>query len=154
DLDVSLSVAPGAIETGLDAQLATAARLAAARGARAVVWFFARRGGLAVAIATPGDHRLFIREIPAADPSAGAEAAAGRARGARGGTGGGGTTGVGVAARELPPRVVLAPALAVDRPAAPAPRSLGLALAVGWQVALDGGAEVGAHAIAQRTTLL
>src|SRR5262249_11294193 len=66
DLDVQLSVAPGAVEPALDAQIAAAARLAAERGARAVVWFIARRGGLAVAIATPADRRLFVREIPAA----------------------------------------------------------------------------------------
>src|SRR4051794_15798614 len=66
DLDVALVAVPDAIETGLGAQLAAAARLAAAHGARVVVWFIARGDGLAVAIATPRDHRLFVREIPAA----------------------------------------------------------------------------------------
>lgn len=154
DLDVSLSVARGAIETGLDAQLASASRLAATYSARAVVWFFARRGGLAVAIATPGDHRLFIREIPAADASAVAEAAAVAARSALRAIAEGGTIGVEVPDRELPPPAVIAPVPVVERVPAPARRSFGVAVAVGWQVALDGGAEAGAHAIAQRTTLL
>src|SRR5262245_56636016 len=140
DLDVQLTVAPGAVEPALDAQIAAAARLAAERGARAVVWFIARRGGLAVAIATPADRRLFVREIPAADPSAVAEAAAGAARGALRALGDGGTLG-----GEVP----------AVRPAEPAAAQvhLGIALAVGWQVALDGGADAGAHAIAQRTSL-
>jgi hypothetical protein len=140
DLDVRLSLAPGAVEAALDAQIAAAARLATERGARAVVWFIARHGGLAVAIATPADHRLFVREIPAADPSAVAEAAAVAARGALRAIGDGGTIGV-----EVP----------VVRPAEPtaAPARIGLALGLGWQVALDGGADAGAHAIAQRTTV-
>jgi hypothetical protein len=36
----------------------------------------------------------------------------------------------------------------------PARASLGLELAVGWQVALDAGADAGAHAVAQRTSLV
>src|SRR4030095_7881387 len=39
DLDVTLTVARGAIEAALDHQLASAARLAEGGGARAVVWF-------------------------------------------------------------------------------------------------------------------
>jgi hypothetical protein len=139
DLDVQLTIAPGAVEPALDAQISAAARLATERGARAVVWFIARRGGLAVAIATPADHRLFVREIPAADPSAVAEAAAVAARGALRAIGDGGTIGV-----EVPVR----PA----EPAAP-PTRIGVSVAVGWQVALDGGADAGAHAIAQRTSV-
>lgn len=138
DLDVQLTVAPGAVEPALDAQIAAAARLAAERGARAVVWFIARRGGLAVAIATPADRRLFVREIPAADPSAVAEAAAVAARGALRAIGDGGTIGVEVpAVRPVEPTEV--------------PARLGVDVALGWQVALDGGADAGAHAIAQRT---
>ncbi|MGH9888672.1 MAG: hypothetical protein ACREBE_24280, partial [bacterium] len=64
DLDVTLTVARGAVEGALDNQLASAERLADDGGARAVVWFIARGGGLSVAVATPGDHRLFVREIP------------------------------------------------------------------------------------------
>jgi hypothetical protein len=140
DLDVTLAIEPGAIEPALAGQLATAARLAAARDARAVVWFVARGGGLAVAIATPGDRRLFVREIPAADPSAVAEAAAVAARGALRAIGDGGTIGVEVA----PVRVAVPVAAALP---------LGLELAIGWQVAFDAGADAGAHAIAQRTSV-
>ena len=139
DLDVALTIAPGAVEPALEVQLASAARLALAGGARAVVWFVARDGGLSVAVATPRDHRLFVREIPAADPSAVAEAAAVAARGAIRALGEGVTIGVEVAPAPA------APAAAVRR--------TGLELAIGWQVALDAGADVGAHAIAQRTTL-
>ncbi len=146
DLKVELIVAPGAVEPGLDAQLATAARLARTRGARVVVWFVARGRGLAVAIATPADHRLFVREIPAADASAVAEAAAVAARGALRAIGEGGTIGVEVAAP------VAAEADARPSPTR-APRRFGLELAVGWQVALDAGADAGAHAIAQRTSV-
>lgn len=143
DLDIVLRIAPGPIEPALDAQLAAASRLAAAHGARAVVWFVPRAGGLAVAIATPGDHRLFVREIPAAAASTVAEAAAVAARGALRAIADGGTIGIEVAA----PRPVPSP------PPAPAPdHRLGIAVAVGWQVALDGGADAGAHAVAERTT--
>jgi hypothetical protein len=139
DLEIELTVVPGIVEPALDAQLVAAARLAASRGARAVVWFVARGDGLAVAIATPGDHRLFVREIPAADASAVAEAAAVAARGALRAIGEGGTIGVEVAPRTEAP--------------ANGPGRYGLELAVGWQVALDGGADVGAQAIAQRTSV-
>jgi hypothetical protein len=139
DLDVALAIVPGAIEPALAAQLATAARFAAARDARAVVWFVPRGGGLAVAIATPGDRRLFVREIPAADPSAVAEAAAVAARGALRAIGEGGTIGV-----EIAPVRVAAPVVAPP---------IGLELAIGWQIALDAGADAGAHAVAQRTSV-
>lgn len=139
DLDVTLTVARGSVEPALEVQLASASRLAVAGGARAVVWFIAHGGGLSVAVATPGDHRLFLREIPASDPSAVAEAAAVAARGAIRALGEGGTIGVEVA----PPGV---------RAATP-PRGFGLELAIGWQVALDAGADAGAHAIAQRTAV-
>jgi hypothetical protein len=140
DLDVALAIVPGAIEPALAAQLATAARLAAAQDARAVVWFVPRGGGLAVAIATPGDRRLFVREIPAADPSAVAEAAAVAARGALRAIGDGGTIGV-----EVAPVRLAAPVMA--------PPPIGLELAIGWQIALDAGADAGAHAVAQRTSV-
>jgi hypothetical protein len=145
DLDVALRFAPGPIEPGLSAQLATAARLAALHGARAVVWFVARDPGLAVAIATPGDRRLFVREIPPADPSAVAEAAAVAARGALRAIGDGGTIGIELARPE--PAAPAAP----PTPAEPAARTE-LELALGWQVALDAGADAGAHALAQRTS--
>src|SRR3954467_10429157 len=67
DLDLTVVFVSGAVESSLDAQLATAVRLAEAHDARAVVWFEIRNGGLAVAIATPRERRLFVREIPAAD---------------------------------------------------------------------------------------
>src|SRR5688572_28948448 len=53
DLDVTVEIATGVVEPALSGQLATAARLADTHDARAVVWFLARGGGLAVAIATP-----------------------------------------------------------------------------------------------------
>ncbi|MEO7732175.1 MAG: hypothetical protein ABIY55_14465 [Kofleriaceae bacterium] len=139
DLEIELTVVPGVVEPALDGQLVAASRLAASRGARAVVWFVARGQGLAVAIATPGDHRLFVREIPPADASAVAEAAAVAARGALRAIGEGGTIGVEVAPRS---------AASVNTPS-----RYGLELAVGWQIALDGGADVGAQAIAQRTSV-
>jgi hypothetical protein len=121
DLEIELTIVPGRVEPALDAQLVAASRLAASRGARVVVWFVARGEGLAVAIATPGDRRLFVREIPAADASAVAEAAAVSARGALRAIGQGGTIGVEVVPRrEAPVR---------------SPRRYGLELAVSWQVA-------------------
>jgi hypothetical protein len=132
DLDLALTDADAPLELSLDAQFAAAARLAADDHARAVVWFIARDGGLAVAVATPADRRLFVREIPAAEPSAVAEAAALAARGALRAIALGGAIGVEVPARAPPD---------------------GLEVAVGWQVALDGGADAGAHAMAVRTAL-
>jgi hypothetical protein len=153
DLAVALTIAPGPIEPALEAQLAMASQLAATRGARVVVWFVARGGGLAVAIATPADHRLFVREIPPADPSAVAEAAAIAARGALRAIADGGRIGVEVPDRELPPPAVLgAPSPEPARVGEPA-RGVSVTLAIGWQVALEGGADAGAHAVAQRTTV-
>ena len=151
DLEVDVRMAPGALEPTLDAQLATAAHLAEAEGARAVVWFVPHGRGIAVAIATPADHRLFVREIPAADASAVAEAAAIAARGAVRAILLGGTIGVEVPtapAMQQPDddRVPLAPHVASRE-------RTGLEAALGWQVALDNGADRGAHAIAQRTSL-
>ncbi|HET9623761.1 MAG TPA: hypothetical protein VFP84_20455 [Kofleriaceae bacterium] len=133
DLYLEMAVDRAPIEAGLDAQLATAARLAAAHHARAVVWFVVRGGGVAVAIATPIDHRLFVREIPPAEPSSVAEAAAVAVRGALRAIGDGGTIGIEV-------------------PAAAVPTTTGLELAVGWQATLDGGADAGAQALAVRTS--
>jgi hypothetical protein len=135
DLAIDTTFAPGGLEPTLEAQIAAADRLAgdaSGDGARAVVWFVARGLGLDVAVATPADHRLFVRSIPADDPSAVAEAAAVAARGALRAIAMGGTIGV-----ELPP----------------APPRLALEAEVGWQVALDGGADAGAHALAQRTAI-
>jgi hypothetical protein len=143
DLEVTVTVVRGVVEASLEVQLAIAARLAAAHDARAVVWFVAHGGGLAVAIATPREHRLFVREIPAADPSAVAEAAAVAARGALRAIAEGGTIGV-----EIPAKLVEV----VPVETAPSSPGLGLELGVGWQVALDAGADAGAQAIALRTS--
>ena len=154
DLDVELALAPGELEPALDAQLATAAQLAEAEHARVVVWFIARaRGGGAVAIAMPADHRLFVRELPRAAPSALAEAEAVAARGALQAIAAGGTIGIAVAqtATSAPERIDADLAVPVLAPAS-AP-GLAIEAAVGGQVALDGGANRGAYAIAQRTTL-
>lgn len=147
DLEVAIVTERAPIEAALNAQLVTAARMAANHHARAVVWFTARGGGILVAIATPDDHRLFVREIPAGDASAVAEAAAVAVRGALRAIGDGGTIGIEVpAAPSLP---FPAPA-----PAAPAPSpSIGVEVAVGWQIVFDGGAEAGAQALSQRTSV-
>ncbi|MCE9576952.1 MAG: hypothetical protein K8W52_27645 [Deltaproteobacteria bacterium] len=138
DLDLAITDAPGRLEPSLDAQFATAARLAEKEQARAVVWFIARDGGIAVAVATPADHRLFVRVIPPAEPSTVAEAAAVAARGALRAIALGGSIGVEVP----PPPPVVVPAM---RPQG------SLEVALGWQLALDGGADGGAHALAERT---
>jgi len=132
DLDLDVTYTGGALEPSLEAQIAQATALADDNGAKAIVWFVPRGGGVDVAVATPADRRLFVRSIPADDPSAVAEAAAIAARGALRAIAMGGTIGV-----ELP---------------APPPR-LSLEASVGWQVALDGGADAGAHALAQRTAI-
>ncbi len=149
DLEVTLSIEPGALEPTLDAQVVAATRLAELHGARAVVWFVPRGKGVAVAIATPADHRLFVREIPAANASAVAEAAAVAARGALRAIALGGTIGVTVAVT-----------VAAELPAEPAPTPIRspvdattIEAGLGWQVALDGGADRGAHAITERTTI-
>jgi len=149
DLDgVTLSVEAthNAIEPTLEAQLAAADRIGAANDARVVVWFIPRGKTLAVAIATPRDHRLFVREVPQSSDSATAEAAAITVRTAVRSIALGGTIGV-----EVPP-----PA-AVEALPVPVPSNAGkrwtLSAALGWQLALDGGADRGAHALVQRTTL-
>lgn len=150
DLEVELTTAPGVLEPTLDAQLATAARLAEANAARVVVWFVARsNGGGAVAIAMPADRRLFVRELPRANSSALAEAEAVAARGALQAIAAGGTIGITV---EPAPVVTPPPP---PPPVAPVVTGPGLALeaALGWQVAFDNGADRGAHAVAQRTSL-
>jgi len=149
DLEVELTLAPGALEPTLDAQLATAARLAEANDARVVVWFVARSGGGgAVAIAMPADHRLFVRELPRANSSALAEAEAVAARGALQAIAAGGTIGITVE----PAPVVTPPPPPPVAPVVSGP-SLALEAALGWQVAFDNGADRGAHAVTQRTTL-
>jgi hypothetical protein len=150
DLDeVALSIDDGgATEPTLEAQLAAAEHIASARDARVVVWFIARGRALEVAIATPADHRLFVREIPPAGESAMAEAAAIAVRGAVKSIALGGTIGVEVpAAAPVPP----APAIVADVPPAAPGFSIGASL--GWQATLDGGADRGAQALVQRTTL-
>lgn len=146
DLDeVSLAIDDGgATEPTLAAQLAAAEHVAAAHEARVVVWFVARGRALEVAIATPADHRLFVREIPPAAESAMAEAAAIAVRGAVRALALGGTIGVEVRAA--------APAPAPAPPPA-APPHLAIDASLGWQVALDGGADRGAQALVQRTSL-
>jgi hypothetical protein len=154
DLDVELTLAPGALEATLDAQLASAARLAEDNHARVVVWFAARAGGGgAVAIAMPDDHRLFVRELPRGNSSALAEAEAVAARGALQAIAAGGTIGITVEPAAAKPvqrddADVTAPTVAPSL----AP-GLGIEAMLGGQVAVDGGADHGAYAIAQRTTL-
>jgi hypothetical protein len=149
DLDrVTLEIeASDAIEPTLDGQLATAERLATAYGARVVVWFVARGNKLAVAIATPLEQRLFVREIPPAAESAMAEAAAIAVRGAVRSISLGGTIGVELA---KPPIEVAPPPPPPARTTRPATT---LDASLGWQIAIDGGAARGAHALVQRTTI-
>jgi hypothetical protein len=149
------------LEPTLEGQLTTAERLGAARDARVVVWFIARGKNLAVAIATPRDHRLFVREIPAAAESVMAEAAAIAVRGAVRSIALGGTIGVEVkaVAEDVAPvdaavdTPVDANARARQGARSAAPSRTILEAALGWQVAIDGGASRGAHALVQRTTI-
>lgn len=152
DLDIALTIVPGPIEPALPAQLAAAVRLASRYSARAVVWFIPRPGGLVVAISTPGDHRLFLREIPPADASAVAEAAAVAARGAIRAISEGSTIGEEINERDLevPPEARSEPLPSEPPP----PTATSVELGLGWQVALDGGGDAGAHAIAQRTSVV
>jgi hypothetical protein len=148
---VALQTDAAVLEPTLEGQLATAERLGSERDARVVVWFIARGRKLAVAIATPRDHRLFVREIPQAAESAMAEAAAIAVRGAVRSISLGGTIGVEVkpAAIEAPVEVRAQP---IDVPVAThSPTKIEASL--GWQVAIDGGARRGAHALVQRTTI-
>ncbi|HEX5059543.1 MAG TPA: hypothetical protein VFV99_09295 [Kofleriaceae bacterium] len=138
------------IEPTLDGQLAAAERIGAANDARVVVWFVARGKKLAVAIATPRDHRLFVREIPPAAESAMAEAAAIAVRSAVRSIALGGTIGVEVKAAPVEERAEPIP---VPVPIAKGAAPVAIDAALGWQVALDGGAQHGAHALVQRTTI-
>lgn len=152
DLDVvtlSVEATGDAIEPTLEAQLAAAERIGAASGARVVVWFIPRGKTLAVAIATPREHRLFVREVPQSSDSATAEAAAITVRTAVRSISLGGTIGV-----EVPRGVAPVPEPVPDpAPARPRAARWTLGAALGWQLSLDGGADRGAHALVQRTTL-
>jgi hypothetical protein len=149
--DVTLVIDANEIEPTLDGQLAAAERLGAEHDARVVVWFVTRGKKLEVAVATPRDHRLFVREIPAAGESSMAEAAAIAVRSAVRSIALGGTIGI-----EIKPQPVPEPEPVVEKPVAPpvthAP-STNIEASLGWQVALDGGAGHGAHALVQRTTI-
>lgn len=151
--DIALEVVPSgaATEATLDAQLAAADQLAAGHDARVVVWFVPRGHTLAVAIATPHDHRLFVREIPTGADSAVAEAAAIVVRGAVRSIALGGTIGVEVNPSTSEPEARVAPIEVRTEPHRSA--ATRLAASLGWQVAIDGGAERGAQALVQRTTL-
>jgi hypothetical protein len=159
--EVTLEVEPSgdAIEPTLDGQLVAAERIGAAHDARVVVWFVSRGKKLAVAIATPKDHRLFVREIPSAAESAMAEAAAIAVRGAVRSIALGGT--IGIEVKPVPAEDAELPASKRVPEPAPEPTRTTTAsddrtmifAALGWQVALDGGAAHGAHAVMQRTTL-
>jgi hypothetical protein len=143
--DVTLAVDDGgAAEPTLEAQLAAAERVAATHDARVVVWFVARGRALEVAIATPADHRLFVREIPPAAESTMAEAAAIAIRGAVRSIALGGTIGVEVPVTPVVEDVPHA-ALGGHR------TTTQLSASLGWQTTLDGGAEHGAQALVQRT---
>ena len=151
--DIALTVDPASPEPTLEAQLATAEHLAADRGARVVVWFVPRGHALEVAIATPAEHRLFIRELPPATESTMAEAAAIAIRGALRAIAEGGTIGVELPAAHpanTPPEPPPAPELRAPAPASP---RLALEASLGWQAALDGGPSHGAQALVQRTSL-
>ena len=154
DLDVALAVDASMPEPTLDAQLASAERIASEHGARVVVWFVPRGRAIEVAIATPAEHRLFIREIPPATDSTMAEATAIAVRFALRAIAAGGTIGI-----ELPAPGAHDPAPTVREPAPePAPAvavSPGFALeaSLGWQAALDGGPSPAAQALVQRTSL-
>lgn len=139
--DVVLEIDEGEPEPTLEAQLATAERLEA----RVVVWFTMRGKNVVVAVATPREHRVFVREIPAAAESAMAEAAAIAVRSAVRAISLGGTIGVEVKAPEPDP--IVAEPIVVATP------ETAISASLGWQLALDGGAARGAHALAQRTTI-
>lgn len=152
--DVTLVIDANEIEPTLDGQLATAERLSGEHDARVVVWFVARGKKLEVAVATPRDHRLFVREIPAAGESSMAEAAAIAVRSAVRSIALGGTIGI-----EIKPQLEAEPSPepVVEKPPPPAVTShapsTSIEASLGWQVALDGGAANGAHALVQRTTI-
>jgi hypothetical protein len=145
DLDVEPVEVTRPLEKTLDAQIAAASELADEHDARAIVWFRAEPGGLGVVVATPADRRVFARTIDAGDASATAEAAAQAARTAIRAIALGGTIGIEMPAETRP-----------EEPPPP-PRVPGTRTrwegAIGWQVAVDGGADVGAHALAQRIAI-
>lgn len=147
--DVTLDIDANEIEPTLDGQLAAAERLGAEHDARVVVWFVTRGKKLEVAVATPRDHRLFVREIPAAGESSMAEAAAIAVRSAVRSIALGGTIGIEIKPQPEPEPVVEKPA---EVPVVPA-SSTSIEASLGWQLALDGGAASGAHALVQRTTV-
>lgn len=148
--DIALAIEPGSAEATLDAQLAAAEHLAADRNARVVVWITPRGRALEVAIATPADHRLFVREIPPATESTMAEAAAIAIREAVRAIAAGGSIGVEVPAASAPP----APEPhEPPPPVATAAPTFALEASLGWQDALDGGPSRGAQALVQRTSL-
>lgn len=147
DLDVESIAEEGKLERTLDEQIVAAVALAERHDAAAVVWFRADRRKIVVVVATPRERRVFVREIDAGDPSANAEAAAQAARTAIRAISLGGTIGV-----ELPPEAapVPVPHAALDAPLPdPSPRFRWVG-GGGWQVALDRGADAGAHAAWQR----
>jgi hypothetical protein len=149
--DVTLTVDASIPEPTLDAQLASAEHIASDRGARVVVWFVPRGRALEVAIATPAEHRLFIREIPPATDSTMAEAAAIAVRGALRAIAAGGTIGI-----ELPASTPHEPEPEAPAPAPPAPvvaAPFALEASLGWQAALDGGPSPASQALVQRTSL-
>jgi hypothetical protein len=142
DLEVDAVAEDGPLEPTLDEQIAAATALAAAHDAAAVVWFQADPRRIVVVVATPRERRVFVREIDAGDASANAEAAAQAARTAIRALSLGGTIGVQLPAEPAP---VPGPVPLLD----PAPR-LHWHGGGGWQVALDRGADAGAHAAWQR----
>lgn len=141
DLEVESIAEEGALERTLDDQIAAARALAEEHDAAAVVWFRADRRRIVVVVATPRDRRVFVREIDAGDPSANAEAAAQAARTALRAISLGGTIGVEMPAPDPVPDPVPVPV--------PDP-SFRWHGGGGWQVALDRGADAGAHAAWQR----
>jgi hypothetical protein len=143
DLEIEPVTERGKLEKTLDAQIDAADQLAERHDARAVVWFQVDGAEVIVVVATPDERRVFVRTLDAGDASASAEAAAQAARSALRALELGGTIGV-----ELPPEVVIRE----ERPAPPPPRRTPVRWhgALGWQAALDGGADAGAHAAWQR----
>jgi hypothetical protein len=144
DLDVEAIAEEGKLERTLDDQIEAAEQLADEHDAAAVVWFRADQRRITVVVSTPRERRVFVREIDAGDPSANAEAAAQAARTALRALSLGGSIGVSLPEPEPEPE----PEPVKPLPTAPAGwRWHG---GGGWQVALDRGADAGAHAIWQR----
>ena len=143
DLDVESITDDRPLEKTLDAQIAAADALADQHDAAAVVWFEADKRRITVVVATPRERRVFVREIDAGGASANAEAAAQAARTALRALSLGGT--IGVSLPEPEPDPVPVPVPVPD----PSPR-LRWHGGGGWQVAIDRGADAGAHAAWQR----